>query len=108
MVSYRGYSDNPGWASEEGIKKDGEAIMNYAISFRDQERKLGRNKDIVIHGRSLGGAVGIYLSTRTYFKEEVKGLILENTFTSMEKLLVHKLWFLPFFGVVGCSQWKSD
>lgn len=31
IIAYRGYSDSEGSPSEEGIKKDGTAILNKAI-----------------------------------------------------------------------------
>ena len=38
-------------------------------------------------GRSLGGAVSIYLASLDAFKNEIRGLILENTFTSIQDMV---------------------
>ena len=34
IISYRGYSENEGKPSEQGLKKDAAAIMDYAITHR--------------------------------------------------------------------------
>jgi len=47
----------------------------------------GRKKDLYVLGRSLGGAVSIYLATQEHLKNEIKGLILENTFTSIQDMV---------------------
>lgn len=54
-VAYRGYSDSSGTPSEEGLKLDGRAVLqfvneNLAIHYADKG-------GIFVLGRSLGGAV---------------------------------------------------
>ena len=54
ILAYRGYGDSEGSPSEEGLKLDAEATLEYAL-----EREDIIDKDrIFIFGRSLGGAVG--------------------------------------------------
>lgn len=54
---------------------DGEAIMDYAAEYRESERSQGREKRIFVYGRSLGGAVSIYVGS-TRHKSVISGLIL--------------------------------
>ncbi|XP_026192700.1 alpha/beta hydrolase domain-containing protein WAV2 [Cyclospora cayetanensis] len=79
IVDYRGYGKSEGSPSEEGIYKDADA----ALTFAKQNQTVGKN--IFLFGRSLGGAVAIDLAHRR--GSEVKGLILENTFTSLEDVI---------------------
>jgi len=67
----------------------------------------GRQKDIFVYGRSLGGAVSIYLASSTNYKTVIKGIVLENTFTSLHELFINKIKLLPFLGLVGIKQWNS-
>lgn len=57
MVAYRGYSDSDGKPTEAGIKQDGLAVAKYAA----RHPKIDPD-NIFILGRSLGGAVGAYVS----------------------------------------------
>lgn len=88
LVAYRGYSESEGEPSEEGLQKDGVAILDHVFSRNDIDKKK-----IVVHGRSLGGAVAIYaLSHETKREFPVAGVILENTFTSIPDM-VKKLFY---------------
>jgi abhydrolase domain-containing protein 13 len=76
IVSYRGYGESEGEPSEEGLYKDADAALTWLQECKD----VDKNK-ILIFGRSLGGAVAIFLSSKR--GGEVAGTILENTFTSI-------------------------
>ena len=54
-VSYRGFGASEGSPSEEGIQRDGRAILKYAFDRAPVDRER-----IYVVGRSLGGAVAIY------------------------------------------------
>lgn len=80
IVAYRGYSNSDGFPSEKGLMDDGHATMEYVFKQTDIDLK-----QIYVHGRSLGGAVAIYvLSSRSY---KIAGAILENTFTSIPAMV---------------------
>lgn len=76
-VHYRGYGSSKGSPSERGIKEDAQKVVNYAKS-------LDRN-NLFLYGHSLGGAVAIHSAVNN--PGVFKGLILENTFTSMRGIL---------------------
>lgn len=60
-----------------------------------------------MHGRSLGGAVGIYSVTNleTY---PVKGIIIENTFTSISDMVDKIFPFLKYFKLlIQKNFWNS-
>jgi len=54
-VAYRGYSDSSGKPSEEGIKKDGAAVINFVV--KDLAKHYVNRGGVFVLGRSLGGAV---------------------------------------------------
>ena len=67
--------------------------MTYAVRYRANELSAGRKKDIFVLGRSLGGAVSIYIATNQSLKNEIKGIIIENSFTSIQDMV--KILFPP-------------
>lgn len=73
IIDYRGYGLSEGTPSEEGLYRDARAAWSYLVNERGF-----KSEQIVVFGRSLGGAVAAHLAA------EVKpaGLILESTFAS--------------------------
>jgi len=71
---YRGYGHSEGAPSEQGTYRDGEAAWQFLTT-----RRGVAPKDIVLFGRSLGGAIMIDLAAR----HEPGVLVVESTFTSL-------------------------
>lgn len=44
-------------------------------------------RNVIVHGRSLGGAIAIYLATKR--EDKMRALILENTFTCIAGAALH-------------------
>lgn len=86
IIDYRGYGDSQGSPDENGTYEDALAAWKH---LRQQKQK--QPEDIILFGRSLGGAVATWLATQV----NPKGLILESTFTSMPDLGADHYWFLP-------------
>ena len=80
ILAYRGYGDSEGTPSEDGLKLDAEATLEYAQNRDDID-----NDRIFVFGRSLGGAVAIQLAAAK--SNSIKGLIVENTFTSIADMV---------------------
>ncbi|MEX2526550.1 MAG: alpha/beta hydrolase [Gemmatimonadota bacterium] len=76
LLSYRGYGRSQGRPSEAGVVMDAEAGLDWLLERIPGER-------IVVHGRSLGGAVAAGLARR---RPEPAGLILESTFTDLAEI----------------------
>jgi fermentation-respiration switch protein FrsA (DUF1100 family) len=86
VFDYRGYGRSEGSPSEAGILQDGAAARDWFAS------RAGINSaDIILMGRSLGGAVCVDLAA----KSGARGLILQNTFTSLPDAAAKLYWFLP-------------
>ncbi|QNP98073.1 Hypothetical protein YALI2_D00514g [Yarrowia lipolytica] len=105
IFSYRGYGLSTGTASEVGIKTDARALYNYL-----QTHPQIKNTSLVLYGRSLGGAVAIYMASQFGGSEGsiIKGLILENTFLSIPKLIGYVLPFAAPFARLCHQKWESE
>jgi fermentation-respiration switch protein FrsA (DUF1100 family) len=82
MLQYRGYGLSSGTPNEKGLAIDAQTGLDYIRNRAD----LKGNK-IVIYGQSLGGAVAIGLAAKNHEGKGIAGIILENTFTSIRKLI---------------------
>ena len=85
IVGYRGYGKSEGIPSELGLKIDGEAISKFAFEYNEISNNYIDKNNIYLFGRSLGGAVAIYVAVKCNF--HFKGIIIENTFSSMGDLV---------------------
>jgi len=74
IFDYRGYGHSGGKPTEKGTYRDAEAAWMYLVENRGISPQ-----EIVIHGRSLGGAVAAWLA----LKHTPKAFILESSFTSV-------------------------
>ncbi|KAL9261561.1 Alpha/beta hydrolase domain-containing protein [Drosera capensis] len=98
MLSYRGYGASDGYPSQHGIMKDAQAALDHLVERVDIDPS-----QIVVFGRSLGGAVGATLAKDN--PDKVAALILENTFTSILDMAGVLLPFLRWF--IGGSGSKG-
>ncbi|KAK3088355.1 hypothetical protein FSP39_018080 [Pinctada imbricata] len=78
LVEYRGYGKSEGSPSESGLYLDAEAAMEFVLQRND----INKNK-LLVFGRSLGGAVAIWLASQSRYTQHISVLIIENTFTSL-------------------------
>ena len=106
LVGYRGYGKSEGIPSELGLKIDGESIANFAFEFNEISNNYIDKKNIYLFGRSLGGAVAIHVAVNCNFK--FKGIIIENTFSSMGDLVDNLYPILIYFKqYLLKSNWDS-
>lgn len=112
MVEYRGYGDSPGDVrpTEAGLKKDAIAAWEYCrTELVKQESALVDPDQIYVFGRSLGGAVAFSLAAHAEAQgSPLRGLIAENTFTSISDMVDHLMPFLtPIKRFVLRIGWSS-
>lgn len=88
IFDYRGYGNSEGVPSESGLYSDAAGAYRYIV----EEREISED-NIVLYGESIGGAVAVDLAV----KINVKGLITEDTFTSVKDLAKIAYPFLPRF-----------
>ncbi|MBS1115239.1 MAG: alpha/beta hydrolase [Nitrospirae bacterium] len=86
IFDYRGYGRSGGTISEKGTYLDAEAAWDYLIRVKHRS-----SRDIIIFGRSLGGAV----AAETALRKDPAGLILESTFMSIPAIAGKYYPWLP-------------
>jgi len=77
ILDYRGYGKSQGIPSEQGLYEDADTAWRYLTQVKDIEPK-----NIVIFGRSLGGAIATKLASQV----PAGKLILESTFSSSKDI----------------------
>ncbi len=87
MFDYRGYGESHGRPSEKHLYEDGERVLEFL-----KIQKGYPFKEIVVMGRSLGGAVACELA---YRHPELLGLILDSTFTSLPEIAQIRYPYVP-------------
>ena len=91
LFDYRGYGENDGVPSEEGLAEDARAAFRYVTSRTD----IARNR-LLYFGESLGAAVAVRLAT----EHPPGALILRSPFTSLLDVGRHHYPFLPVAAVL--------
>ncbi len=86
MVDYRGYGNSGGSPDERGTYADASAAWDYLTGTAGIAPG-----DIVIYGRSLGGAVALELATRVV----PRAIIVESTFSSLADMAREHYPYLP-------------
>jgi fermentation-respiration switch protein FrsA (DUF1100 family) len=77
IVDYRGYGQSTGSPTEQGTYRDARAAWDYLVETREKAPA-----DIVVFGRSLGGAVGAWLAAGLKADEQPAAVIIESSFSS--------------------------
>ena len=96
LVDYRGYGRSTGKPSEEGTYRDAAASRRWLV-----DTKGIADREIVVFGESLGGAVACWLAER----HRPRALVLASTFTSIPDMGAETYRFLP---VRLMSRFKYD
>lgn len=74
IIDYRGYGRSGGKPTEKGLYRDADAAWRYLTDDRGIAAE-----DIIVFGRSLGGAVASWLAVQ----EKPAALIVDSSFTSV-------------------------
>ncbi len=86
IFDYRGYGHSEGSPSEKGTYQDGQAAWDFLVTTKQTVPG-----NIIIFGRSLGGAIAARLGSTN----QAKACILESSFTSVPDLAADLYSFLP-------------
>ena len=86
MFDYRGYGKSEGSPHEAGVLADARAARKWLA-----ERAKVAEQDIVLMGESIGGGIAVDLAA----KDGARGLILEDTFTSLPDTAAYHYPWLP-------------
>lgn len=86
IFDYRGFGRSNGEPDEAGVLRDARAARGWLA-----ERCGIGEREIVLFGESIGGAVAIDLAA----KDGARGVIVENTFTSLPDVAAYHYPWLP-------------
>ncbi|EXJ96249.1 hypothetical protein A1O1_01375 [Capronia coronata CBS 617.96] len=103
MVEYRGYGLSTGTPDESGLSTDGQTALDYVRNHEEL-----RKTNIVLYGQSLGGAVAVKLLEANEQAGDIAGVILENTFLSMRKLIPTVMPPAKYLAALCHQQWNSE
>jgi uncharacterized protein len=90
LIDYRGYGRSEGgFPNESRVYEDAATAWNYLIN----QRQIPPSQ-IFIYGHSLGGAVAIELAVKN---PNAAGLIVESSFSSIQKVIAYRnnFWMFP-------------
>jgi len=87
IFDYRGYGRSEGAPDVKGIHLDAEAALETLLF------KLPRAKrdNIVVFGKSLGGAVAVYTVANSLHKNRIRALVLDSPFSSYRRIAREKI-----------------
>ncbi|KAK1755129.1 protein bem46 [Echria macrotheca] len=103
MLEYRGYGLSTGEPDESGLNIDAQTGLDYL-----RDRVETRNHKLIVYGQSLGGAVAVRLVAKNQAREDISGLILENTFLSMRKLIPSIMPPAKYLALLCHQIWPTD
>jgi len=86
IFDYRGYGQSTGKPSEQGTYLDVQAAWNHLKAVRGVPPA-----QIILFGRSLGGAVAVWIATQV----NAGALVIESTLTSAPDMAAQMFSFLP-------------
>ena len=92
IFDYRGYGKSKGEPTEEGVLADTRSARAWLA-----KRTNTKERDIVLVGASLGGGVMVDLAAN----DGARGLVLENTFTSLPDVASKHFWYLPTHSIMS-------
>ncbi|ODV61966.1 alpha/beta hydrolase [Ascoidea rubescens DSM 1968] len=114
IYSYRGYGRSTGSPNESGLKIDAQTIL----TFLSQDPEFKKSK-IILYGRSIGGAVAIYMASLASITlsrnllqiengpQETKS-VLENTFLNIRKVIPYIFPILSYLSFLCHQVWPSE
>jgi len=82
-VDYRGYGKSEGSPSEEGLKKDAEAMLQALVKRDDIDKSR-----IIVYGQGIGGSLAIHLATQESTRKLFQAMVIENTFTNVHDMAI--------------------
>ena len=109
---YRGYGRSQGEPSQEGLYKDGLALLNKAYEIHQKETPQGK---LVLIGQSLGGAVLARSLIDSPIKSHTDLLVLDSTFSSYKEVankILKRGWLTyilsPLSYLLISDEYKSE
>jgi len=86
LFDYRGYGLSEGAPDLPGVHLDFAAALNYVFSRHDVDKR-----NVFIFGQSLGAAVALVGTATSPYKDKLRAIIVEGTFSSYRTVAREKL-----------------
>lgn len=96
IIDYQGYGESEGVPGEQAMYDDGRAAFDYLVNDRKFEKE-----NIVVFGRSLGGAV----AARITAEKQPGAAILESTFASVPDVASY---YFPLMSKIIVSRYRFN
>lgn len=101
MVDYRGFGGSHGKPSEQGLRQDARAALQWLRTEKKAE-------SVILVGESIGTAVSVALAGEQGDSEQVQGLVLNAGMSSIEDVaVVHYPFVRPFVSAMMWDKWNS-
>lgn len=105
LFNYRGVGKSKGNPTPDGLVKDGQAILNYALSRYNP-------KNIIVHGFSLGGAVAVKALASSPSRYEKIKFISDRSFSSIKAVIdsssILKIFKIILLFLLKICNWNID
>jgi fermentation-respiration switch protein FrsA (DUF1100 family) len=87
IFDYRGYGRSEGSPDVKGIQRDAESALETLLFTLPR----ANHDNIIVFGKSLGGAVAVYTVANSPYKNRVKALILDSVLSSYRSIAREKI-----------------
>ena len=86
ILDYRGYGKSGGSPGIKGVHLDAEAALKTLLSV-----PRANGKQIVVLGQSIGGAIAVYTTANSPYKDRIAALVIDSAFSSYRLIAREKL-----------------
>jgi len=97
LFDYQGYGKSEGKPSLSGLQQDFHASLNWLM-----ENPTIDNQKIIIFGQSLGAAIALHALTESKYKNSIRGIVAESSFTRYRTIVRN---YLSSFWLTWPLQW---
>jgi fermentation-respiration switch protein FrsA (DUF1100 family) len=80
-LDYRGYGASDGVPTLAGVQQDIDAAMRYLLTHKNVDPKR-----IVVFGQSLGGALAIFYSAHSAYRDNIRAVIVDSAFSDYRQV----------------------
>lgn len=85
-LDYRGYGASEGAPSLAGMQLDIDAAMRSLLAHKDVDPNR-----IIVFGQSLGGALAIYYTAHSTYRDYIRAVIIDSSFSDYRQIAQEKL-----------------
>jgi fermentation-respiration switch protein FrsA (DUF1100 family) len=99
-LDYRGYGTSEGLPTLAGAQEDIDAAFRHLLTRKEVDPKR-----IAIFGQSLGGALAIYYSAHSAYKQDIKAVVVDSAFSDYRRIASENLAAHAITWAFQCAPW---